>query len=158
MSGSTSVTAPQEDVRLSSVQPARKPQIVRLPSYTIPEHEAEIVEMEVTVDTDVSSKRQSFQSDITDVSTCSDTTLVNHASDPVILKNLKEKKDYADESTWRTASVIMRAYAKQHPIPSRNEDWAVLPEARRPKAGALRRSSAQRIPNYMKRSNSVSDL
>lgn len=140
-----------QDIHLSSVQTALKPQVVRLPSYTIPEHEVEVVE----VATDASSKRQSFQSDKSDVSTSSDETLVNSPSNPTVLKRSNAKKEYPDVSTWRTASAIMRAYAKQHPIPSRNDEWTVLPEARRPMAGALRRSSAQRIPHHMKRSSSM---
>lgn len=141
-----------EDVRLSSVQAERKPQVVRLPSHSIPEHEtAEFVD----VNTDTSLKRQSFKSDTTAVSKSSGKKYVHHSSDPVILKRINGREDYADESTWRTASAIMRAHNNQHFIPSRNVEWPVLPEARRPKTSALRRSSAQRIPNHMKRSNSM---
>ncbi len=141
-----------DDVRLSSVQAERKPEVVRLPSHSIPEHEtAEFVE----VNTDTSLKRQSFKSDTTAVSKSSGKAYVHHSSDPVILKRINGREDYADESTWRTASAIMRAHNNQHFLPSRNVEWPVLPEARRPKTSGLRRSSAQRIPNHMKRSNSV---
>ncbi|KLO07986.1 hypothetical protein SCHPADRAFT_944824 [Schizopora paradoxa] len=152
--GSASPTIPEEDVHISSMPPARKPNITHLPSYTIPKpSSAEIVEEEV--DSDAASKRQSFQSDTSDSSRCSDVTLVDHSNGEYdILRKYKERKDYADESTWRTASVIMRAYARQHPIPSRNDDWTVVPEARRPK-GALRRSSAQRSPRLLRRTSSM---